>query len=75
MNIDITDGSCVPPLADDIDKELERLRLIPTAYKASCLDVIRAALELLGSMPNAEIDWRIKSSMPVLQHTQSGRSK
>lgn len=49
-------------LSEEVDKEVDRLSLIPRDFRASRSDVIRAAIALLGSVPEAEIARLIKEA-------------
>lgn len=49
-------------LSDEVDKEVDRLSLVPRDFRASRSDVIRAAIALLGSIPEAEIARLIKET-------------
>lgn len=49
-------------LSEEIDKEVDRLSLVPRDFRASRSDVIRAAVALLGSLPEAEIARLIKEA-------------
>lgn len=48
-------------LTDDLDKEIDRLSLIPRGFRASKSDVVRAAVALLGGQSDEEISRLLQS--------------
>lgn len=48
-------------LTDELDKEIDRLSLIPRGFRASKSDVVRAAVALLGDQSDEEISRLLQS--------------
>lgn len=51
-------------LTDELDKEIDRLSLIPRGFRASKSDVVRAAVALLSDQSEEEISRLLHSVQP-----------